>query len=239
MPPSQDLPQPLSPVVQWRRAAIALLAAIVAVGLGLVWQYRADLAHPHQLIAPFMAAEDAAPLRTALLFFAAYVLVTALSIPVEVLFALAAGALFGFVEGAVMASLASGLGAAIAFLISRHLLRDLVHRHLRRQLDWVDAGIRRDGAAFVFSLRLLPILPFGLINLVMGLTSMDVRRFYVVSQLGLLPATLLYVNAGTQLARVDSVSDIVSPSLILALVLIGAFPWIAKGGIALWRRRHP
>ncbi|MBW8734698.1 MAG: TVP38/TMEM64 family protein, partial [Asticcacaulis sp.] len=181
------------------------------------------------LISPLAGMADAQPFRAAAIFAAANIIVTALSLPIEILFGVAAGALFGVAEGTVLVSFASSIGALLAFLMSRFLLRDFVEHRFRRQLDNVNRGMRTDGSFYVFSIRLLPLFPFSLTNLLMGVTDVSPLKFYVFSQLGMLPATLIYVNAGTQLAKLDSLSGIVSPPMIGALLLLGLFPWVAKG----------
>ena len=177
----------------------------------------------------FAAWREAHPLQTGLYYFLAYVLVTALSIPGAAVMTLGAGALFGLLWGTVLVSFASSIGATLAFLIARVLLRDWVQTRFGDRLDAVNAGIERDGAMYLFTLRLVPIFPFFVINLVMGLTPMRALTFYGVSQLGMLPGTLVYVNAGTQLSRLESASGILSPALILSFALLGIFPWIARG----------
>ena len=164
----------------------------------------------------------------AVLFFGAYVAVTALSLPLAVWMTLAAGALFGFWQGLVIVSFASTLGATLAFLAARYLLRDWVHGRMGRRADAIDAGMRRDGAFYLFSLRLIPIIPFFAVNLLMGLTPIRTLTFYLVSQAGMLAGTAVYVNAGTQLARLDSLSGIVSPPLLVSFALLGLFPWVAR-----------
>jgi pyruvate/2-oxoglutarate dehydrogenase complex dihydrolipoamide dehydrogenase (E3) component/uncharacterized membrane protein YdjX (TVP38/TMEM64 family) len=169
------------------------------------------------------------PLGFAAAFFAAYVAATALSLPgAATMMTLLAGALFGLLWGTVLVSFASSLGATLAFLVSRFLLRDLVRRRFGDKLGAIDEGVRRDGPFYLFTLRLIPVFPFFLVNLVMGLTPLATRTFYWVSQAGMLAGTLVYVNAGTQLARIDSLQGLLSPGLLLSFVLLGLFPLIAK-----------
>jgi pyruvate/2-oxoglutarate dehydrogenase complex dihydrolipoamide dehydrogenase (E3) component/uncharacterized membrane protein YdjX (TVP38/TMEM64 family) len=177
------------------------------------------------------------PLLASAAFFGLYVLLTALSVPEAALLTLAAGALFGLLWGVVLVSFASSLGALGAFAISRHLARDTVQRRFGDRLKAVNEGVAREGASYLFTLRLVPIVPFFLINLLMGLTPMSPLTFYVVSQVGMLPGTIVYVNAGTQLASIDSPAGIVSPGVLLSFALLGVFPWLAKRGLARWRRR--
>ncbi|MEF8758734.1 MAG: FAD-dependent oxidoreductase [Candidatus Accumulibacter sp. UW25] len=170
----------------------------------------------------------ARPLSAAAIYFVSYVIVTALSLPGAVWMTLAGGALFGLGWGTLVVSFASSLGATLAFLVSRTLLRDWVTDRFGERLRTIDDGVRREGAFYLFTLRLVPAFPFFLINLLFGLTSMKMRTFYWVSQLGMLAGTVVYVNAGTQLAKIDSLAGIVSPGLLLSFALLGVFPLIAK-----------
>ncbi|MEX1303389.1 MAG: TVP38/TMEM64 family protein, partial [Desulfotignum sp.] len=166
-----------------------------------------------------------------------YITVTALSLPGAAVMTLAGGALFGLVTGTVVISFASTIGATLAFLVSRFLLKNWVQNRFKDKLHAINRGIERDGAFYLFTLRLVPVFPFFIINLVMGLTPIRTIRFYLVSQLGMLPGTLVYVNAGTQLAQIDSLKDIVSPGLLLSFALLGMFPLLAKKGVALINRK--
>ncbi len=171
-------------------------------------------------------------------FFAIYVAVTALSLPGAAILTLAAGALFGLVQGLVIVSFASSIGATLAFLVSRFIFRDTVRNKFKEKLKKIDEGVEKQGAFYLFTLRLVPVFPFFLINLLMGLTSLKTWTFYWVSQVGMLAGTAVYVNAGTQLAQIDSLSGIVSPGLIFSFVLLGIFPWIAKAIVAVVNRRR-
>jgi len=168
------------------------------------------------------------PITLAVGFFSTYVAVTALSIPAAEILTAAAGALFGLLEGALLASFASSIGSTLAFFASRYLFRDAVQLRLGGRLRAVNAGMRREGAAYLFTLRLIPAIPFFVVNLVMGLTDLPARTFYWVSQIGMLPATLVYVNAGTQLATVHSLSDILSLRLLGSFLLLGLAPLLAR-----------
>ena len=161
-------------------------------------------------------------------YFVLYVLVTALSLPGAAIMTLAGGALFGFWTGLVVVSFASTLGATLACLVARYLLRDWVQARFGDRLAKVNEGVAREGAFYLFSLRLIPVFPFFLINLLMGLTRMPLATYYWVSQLGMLAGTVVYVNAGSQLGRIDSLSSIISPGLILSFVALGLFPLAAK-----------
>ncbi len=157
-----------------------------------------------------------------------YVAVTGLSLPGAAILTLAGGAIFGVIWGTVIVSFASTIGATLAFLAARFLFRDTVNSRFSARLKSIDEGINRDGAFYLFTLRLVPIFPFFMINLTMGLTALKVWTFYWVSQLGMLAGTVVYVNAGTQLAKIDSLSGILSPALLGSFVLLGIFPLIAK-----------
>ena len=168
------------------------------------------------------------PWQVAGLFFCIYVLVTALSLPGAVIMTLAAGAIFGLTTGTLLVSFASSLGATLAFLASRYVLRDSVQARFGARLADINKGVEKEGAFYLFTLRLVPLVPFFVINLLMGLTRMKVGVFYLVSQLGMLAGTVVYVNAGTQLARIDSLRGILSPALLGSFVLLGVFPLVAK-----------
>ena len=161
-------------------------------------------------------------------YFAVYVAVTALSLPGAAIMTLAGGAIFGLLVGTIVVSFASSLGATLAFLVSRYVLRDAVRSRFAARVADVDKGVAKDGAYYLFTLRLVPLLPFFVVNLLMGLTAMKARTFYVASQLGMLAGTVVYVNAGTQLAKIDSLRGILSPGLIASFVLLGVFPLVAK-----------
>ncbi|MEO8247896.1 MAG: FAD-dependent oxidoreductase [Burkholderiales bacterium] len=180
----------------------------------------------------------AQPLQAALIFFAIYVAATALSLPGAAVLTLAGGAIFGLGWGTLIVSFASAIGATLAFLASRWLLRDWVQQRFGERLKTLNEGVAKDGAFYLFTLRLVPAIPFFVINLAMGLTPIKTLTFYWVSQLGMLAGTLVYVNAGTQLARIDSLSDVVSPALLGSFVLLGVFPLIAKKVIDWVRARE-
>lgn len=168
------------------------------------------------------------PVRTALAFLAVYVAVTGLSLPGAAIMTLAAGAVFGLLAGTLLVSFASSIGATLAFLASRFLFRDSIQRRFGDKLNTINGGIEKEGAFYLFTLRLVPVFPFFVINLLMGLTAMKTRTFYWVSQLGMLLGTIVYVNAGTQLARIHSLRDILSPMLLLSFAALGIFPLLAK-----------
>ena len=171
------------------------------------------------------------PLSMALGFFLAYVAVTGLSLPGAAILTLVAGAIFGVFWGTIIVSFASTLGATLAFLLSRFLLRDWVQKKFGNRLKAINAGIEKDGSFYLFGLRLVPLFPFFVINLVMGLTSMRTLTYAWVSQIGMLAGTVVYVNAGTQLGQLESLSGIASPGLLGSFVLLGLFPLIARRGL--------
>ena len=166
-----------------------------------------------------------------------YILVTSLSLPGAAVLTLLGGALFGFWIGTLTVSFASTIGATLACFVSRFLLRDWVQKKLGDRLTAVNEGIRQEGAFYLFTLRLIPLFPFWAINLLMGLTKMPLRTFYWVSQLGMLAGTAVYVNAGKELAKIDSLSSILSPSLIFSFVLLGILPITGKKAIHLYKNR--
>jgi len=177
------------------------------------------------------------PVGSVAAYMAVYILATALSVPGAVILTLAGGAIFGLGLGTVMVSFASSIGATLAFLVARFLFRASVQRRFGASLEAVNRGIEQDGTSYLFFLRLVPIFPFFVINLVMALTPMRALPFYVISQLGMLPGTLVYVNAGTQLARIDSPAGLLSPGLLGAFALLGVFPFLARA-FAGWMRRR-
>ena len=178
------------------------------------------------------------PVLSAVVFFVVYVVMAAVSLPGAAIMTLAAGALFGLGLGLLLVSFASSIGATLAFLVARTLLGEQVARRFNLQLKAINAGLEREGNFYLFSIRMVPLFPFFLVNLVMGLTSMRVFPFYVVSQLGMLAGTLVFVFAGTEVAKLDSVSDVLNPGLILALSLLGLFPLLARYLLKILSRRR-
>ena len=201
-----------------------LVAAFFAFDLGRFF----TLSYVQGVQSDLAALFASRPLVVVGVFFAVYVGVAALSLPGAAILTVLGGAIFGLWWGTLIVSFASSIGATLAFLVSRYLLRDLVKSRFGNKLAEIDKGIARDGAFYLFTLRLVPAFPFFVINLLMGLTAMKARTFYWVSQLGMLAGTLVYVNAGTQLAQLRSLSGILSPGLIGSFVLLGLFPLIAK-----------
>ncbi len=192
-----------------------------------------DLADAQQHFGRLSEMYQANQLVATLVFFSAYVAVTAFSLPLATLLTLLAGALFGAWYGVLIVSFASSMGATLAMLISRYALSHLVAKRLGSYTDQINRGVEEDGPFYLFALRLTPVVPFFIVNLLMGLTTMRAWVFYCVSQLGMLPLTVVYVNAGTQLASLRSVSDITDPWLLGSLALLGFMPLILKK-LAQW-----
>lgn len=209
----------------------SLLAFLIVVGLllwrsGLLAELTLQGLKARQLaLGAWVASNHLLALAS---LFLVYVAVAALSLPGAAILTLAAGALFGMLEGTLLASFASSIGATLAFLVSRFLLRDSLRAKYGQRLRAFDEGIQRDGALYLFSLRLVPAFPFFLVNLLAGLTALKTGVFYLVSQVGMLPGTIAYVYAGTQLARIDSLAGILSPGLIAAFVLLGILPLLMR-----------
>jgi len=170
----------------------------------------------------------AKPITIAALFFIIYVVFTALALPAAAILTLAGGAIFGFWKGLILVSFASTIGATIAFLLTRYLFQETIQKKFGARLETINRGIEREGAFYVFGLRLVPIFPFFMVNSLLALTQLKTRTFYWASQLGMLIGTAVFVNAGTQLAQISSTADILSPKLLLSFVLLGVFPIIAK-----------
>lgn len=217
---------------------IGLIAALIAVFFAFdlnLYLTLDSLKNSQDQLAQF---RDQSPVITAAVFFLIYVAVTALSLPGATIMTLAIGAVYGLLEGLILVSFASTLGATLAFLMARFVLRDSVQQRFGDRLSAFNQGVEREGAFYLFTLRLVPVFPFFLINLLMGLTPLKARTFYWVSQIGMLPGTLVYVNAGTQLGQLDSLSGIVSPQILLSFALLGIFPLIAKKIVAVVKKRR-
>lgn len=215
------------------------LAIVIAVIVLVSTFFAFDLDHYltleslKQSQSDFIALKIESPWLVASAGFALYVIAAALSLPGALIMTLAMGALFGLAMGTLLVSFASTIGATLAFLASRFVFRDAVQRRFGDKLKAINEGITRDGALYLFTLRMVPLFPFFLINLLMGLTPIHTRTFYWVSQVGMLAGTLVFVNAGTQLAQLRSLSGILSPGLLLSFALLGIFPMISKR-IATW-----
>jgi pyruvate/2-oxoglutarate dehydrogenase complex dihydrolipoamide dehydrogenase (E3) component/uncharacterized membrane protein YdjX (TVP38/TMEM64 family) len=222
-----------------RALLLALLGAAAVAWFAFDGAHWFSLATVRGAQADIAAFQAARPLVTMALFFGVYVLATALSLPgAATVLTLLGGALFGLLTGSLLVSFASSLGATLAMLMARTLLREPVQRRFGGLMAEVDQGIARDGPLYLISLRLVPLFPFFVVNLLMGLTTMRVVTYHFVSQAAMLPATLLYVNAGTQLARIDSTGGLFTAPLALSFTLLGLFPLLARRAIAMLRRRR-
>jgi dihydrolipoamide dehydrogenase len=214
------------------------LVVITLIAAGLFAFFKYDLGQYLTLTylkssqAQFAEHYTANPIETMTAFFAIYVVSVVLSLPGATVLTLASGALFGLWTGFIIASFASTLGATLNFLVARFLLRDWVQSKFGERIKILNEGVKKDGALYLLTLRLVPAFPFFVVNLVMGLTPMKIITFYLFSQLGMIPGTFVYVNAGTQLSKIDSLSGLVSPEIFISFVLLGIFPLIAKAIVA-------
>ncbi len=224
------------PKSRWLLALLLVVLLAVYFAFDLSRYFSLDYFKSQQ--AAIDAWYHAHPWQTALIYFLVYVGVTGLSLPGAALLTLAGGAVFGLLWGTLIVSFASSIGATVAFLASRFLFREAIQRRFGDKLRTVNTGVEKEGAFYLFTLRLVPAFPFFLINLVMGLTPMKTWTFYCVSQIGMLLGTIVYVNAGTQLARIDSLRGILSLELIISFALLGVFPLAAKKIVDLVRSRQ-
>ena len=221
---------------RWGIAALVLLVLALAyqqLGLGQ-WLTLDQLKASRDALVGHYQSD---PWLTVTLFFCVYVLASALSLPGASILTLAGGAMFGLGVGLLLVSFASSVGALAAFWVSRTLLRDVVQQRFGKLLTTINAGLAKDGVFYLLTLRLVPVFPFWLVNLLLGLTQIEARRFYIVSQIGMLAGTVVYVNAGTQLAAIESTADILSPGLLGSFFLLGVFPMIAKFIVNAMQRR--
>ncbi|MCF8105118.1 MAG: TVP38/TMEM64 family protein [Desulfohalobiaceae bacterium] len=209
-----------------------LLVVVILILAGLFFLFDLDryltLTYLKQSRENFQALFAAHPVTVIGSYAGIYIVVVALSLPGAAVMTLAGGALFGFVAGTVVVSFSSSIGAALACFVARYLFQDWVQARFEDRLSKINQGIEKEGAFYLFTLRLIPIIPFFVINLAMGLTRMPLWRFYWVSQLGMLPGTIVYVNAGKELGQIGTPGDILSPSLIISFVILGIFPLAVK-----------
>lgn len=225
------------------KQSIKLLVLLaIAAGIGAFFVFGGGEYFSLKAIKEHRAAFESyyteSPLTVAALFAAAYVMVTALSLPGAAVMTLLAGALFGLGVGIVLASIASTIGATLAFLAARFLLGETVQSRYGERLQKINYGIKREGVYYLFALRLVPIFPFFLINLAMGLTEIKTYKYIAASWLGMLPGTVAYIYAGTALAEVSSLSDVLSADLIAAFVILGLLPLVMKKTTNFWRQKH-
>lgn len=207
---------------------VAIIAILIALFFYFDLQSYLNLEYFQAQRTDIVNYYHANPWQTALIFFAIYVVVTGLSLPGAALLTLTAGAIFDLLVGAIVVSFASTIGATLAFLVSRYLFRDFVQQRFKQQLGPINRGVEKDGAFYLFALRLVPAFPFFAINLAMALTPIKTWTFYWVSQIGMLLGTIVYVNAGMQIGQLESLGGILSPALIFSFMLLGIFPLIAK-----------
>ncbi len=233
------MPSPDSPPSgqhRWRQLLlIAAIALVVALFFALGLHRQLTLEGLQRAHGALLEQRAQAPVLVAGAYMLIYIVVTALSLPGATVLTLAGGAIFGLGLGTLLVSFASSLGALLAFLVARTLLRDLVRRRFGRQLAPIEAGVARDGVFYLLSLRLAPVFPFFLVNLLMALTPMRAASYYLTSQIGMLPGTVVYVNAGTQLAQLRGLGGILSPPLLGSLLLLALFPWLAKAATRRWQ----
>lgn len=211
-----------------RKLLLLTLAAFIALLMFYLPPEAFSLAGLQQYHARLCAWHAQHPYLVASLFFLTYVLVTTLSLPGATLLTLLGGALFALPEGTVLVALAATCGATFAMLISRYLLRDWVGKRFSRMMAIVDRGMERDGVRYLFALRLAPVLPFFVVNLLMGLTPISVTRYFATSLVAMLPAILVYLNAGRQLSQLRSLADILSPGMMLTFALLGLLPLASR-----------
>lgn len=223
---------------RYLKLAVVSLMLIVVIGFFLTTDtHDLSLERLQQQHNWLLQQYQAQPGLFALVFFLVYVAITAFSLPAAALLTLLSGAIFGLAYGLLLASFASSIGATFAFLMARFVLGQSLHQRFAQQLPKIHQGFSNEGAFYLFALRLVPVFPFFMINLVMGLLPIRTWTFYWVSQMGMLAGTAVYVFAGTELAKIQQLSDIASPSLLLALSLLGIFPLISKKTLQYWRQK--
>lgn len=221
-----------------RIALAAVIAAIVVAFYVLGLDHYLSLGYLHGREHWLRSLYGLHPVAVAFLYLALYVAITGLSLPLASAITLLGGMILGLLWGTLIVTLAAGFGATLSFLAARYLFRDTVQRRFAPQLAAINRGVDRDGAYYLFMLRLIPLFPFFVINLVLGLTPMRTRTYALVSLVGMIPGNLLYVNAGVQLGRVQELRDFLSPAVIASLVAVGALPLALKKSIDWWRRRQ-
>ena len=217
---------------------IAFFTIVVALFFVLDLQKYLTLEYLKSSKAFFISSYENNPILVLGSYFLFYIVITAFSLPGAVWMTLGGGAFFGLFAGTVIVSFASSIGATLAMLISRFLLRDWVQSRFEKQMQIINSGINKEGGFYLFTLRLVPAVPFFVINLGMGLTPLRAGTFYWVSQLGMLPGTLVYINAGSELGKIHSLGEILSPTLIASFVLLGIFPLLVKNILAFIEKRR-
>ena len=216
---------------------IALFIIVVALFFVFDLQKYLTLEYLKSSKSFFISSYENNPILVLSSYFLFYIVITAFSLPGAVWMTLGGGTFFGLFTGTVLVSFASSIGATLAMLISRFLLRDWVQSRFEKQMQIINAGIQKNGSFYLFTLRLLPVVPFFVINMGIGLTPIRTSTFYWVSQLGMLPGTLVYINAGSELAKIEALGDILSPTLIGSFVLLGIFPLLVKKFISIFKAK--
>ena len=213
--------------------ALSLIAAYFVFDIG---QYLSleFLQAKHQSLSEY-ATENR--ISSIAIYFLIYVVAAVMSLPGISLLTIGAGAIFGFTTGVILVSFASAIGATLAFLLARYLFKDVVQSKFSSQLQTINTGVENEGAFYLFTMRLIPLIPYFLINLLMGLTSIKTSLFYIVSQAGMLPVTAIFTYSGNQLSQIKTLEDILSPSLLFAFALLGIFPIAAKKLIDFYKRK--
>jgi uncharacterized membrane protein YdjX (TVP38/TMEM64 family) len=237
-PPATDAPPSPKPSRSWGRWLVAatfilLIGAYFALGL----HHKYDFNYFREHVDYFHAQVEEHLVLALLVFFVIYVAATALSLPIAAVLSLLAGALFGRWLGTALVDVAATLGATLAFLSSRYLFQEAIQRRFGQKLDALNRGVEKDGGFYLFTLRLVPLFPFFLINLGMGLTRIRVWTYVWVSLLGMLPGTFVYVNAGTALSTIASPKDVFSREVVISLALLGIAPLLFRKGMQLFRGR--
>jgi len=218
---------------------LGLLIVLLLATIAIVWWLPPDLLTLDNLKARQADIElyrSSHPVLTVFLFCCLYIIFTALSIPGAVFLTVIAGAIFGLLYGTIWVSISSTIGATLAFLISRFFFQQAVKQKFGDRLNNIEANLKKDGAFYLFSMRLVPAIPFFVINLGMGLTPIKTSQYMFASWLGMLPGTAVYVNAGTQLSKLESLSGILSPPIIFSFLLLALFPYIARKLLSLIKK---
>ena len=218
---------------------LGLLLVFLLAVIAIVWWLPPDLLTLDNLKAKQANIElyrANHPLLAVLVYCGVYIIVTALSIPGAAILTLSGGAIFGLVYGTIWVSISSTIGATLAFLLSRFFFQNAVKNKFGDKLNTIEENFKKDGPFYLFSMRLVPVIPFFLINLAMGLTPVKTTHYMLASWAGMLPATIVFVNAGTQLAKLDSLSGILSPPLIFSFLLLATFPYIARWALKLIKK---
>ena len=220
-------------------AIVCAFVAIVALFLSLDLGQYLNLAYVKSQQNAINNYYELNPIKTGLIFFLSYIVVTGISLPGAGIMTLAAGAIFGVVWGTILVSFGSVFGATIAFLVARYLFHDYVQNKFKKYLEPINHGIRKEGNLYLFTIRFVPIFPFFIVNNLMALTPIKTINFALVSQIGMLLPTIIFVNAGTQLAKIESPGDVLSLELILSFAALGLFPLIAKKALVyIKKQRH-